>query len=1435
MTILANRYALQAPLGTGATGAVYRALDQETGRLVALKRLTATDEAARALFRHEFHALRRFAQPGLVAAYDWAETEEGPFFTMELIDGPPLPAGPLAAEEAGAILVGLARTLAGLHAAGVVHGDLKPDNARFDAEGRLRLLDLGFLQMAGRPGARRGTPEYMAPEVIRGEPADPRSDLYALGAIGYALLAGRLPFEAADPLALLRRQLESAPEELQRLRPELPARLCRAVMACLAKAPADRPLSAGHFLAASGLGEAETAYLLFGSQVFGRELAIAELANQLREQLAGLAPALTVTGPEGIGKSRLLVAVSAAMPDVPALTASGSADVPFGLVTALVASAEGLMPSAGLAPGDDAWKALRALVPGWGEPPAPLDPRNQENRLRQALARLLAALAAGAGLVIALDDWHRADAASRDLLAPLLSGPAVPKVGWVLAQPAPAEGPEQALGPLARESVEALLATALAGPLPPGLLDLASDRSGGNPAHLRDLLGFWTARGALAFAHGAWRFEPAAAQDLALDSGSATALHLGGLSPGALEVGQAAAVLGHGFDLAQLLRLYAGDPFAGLAELEAAGLVLRRGDRAGFLGTAHEALLATLGEPEAIRWHRRAAALYAGATDLAGLTRSAHHHLHGRTDEAPEAALAAARAHLALGALGTAQALLLALPEALPPVHDLERSRLLGDLGRMRGAGAEALARYEAAIALATSLGDDSARCRDLVSAGRTAMMLSDAAAARRYLDQALPLARSLGHAAQEARALMTLGRLSFFAGAADAARADYEAALAVAEKAGEDGLKADALSFLGVMAPAGSEAGQAYLQAAVALHRALANPLGLIDASINLGDRRLAAGDLSGAEAVFDEALAVCRQVGSRNEEAFVLLNLAQTYLEQGRPEAASDAAGRAYDLAAGLTQWYPAGYARVLAALAGLELGRYEEAREAVLEGLDLASETGNKYLEAAARAAEAQVLVETGDAEGAERATAALLEASPEDPRALWLRGRALLLRGRFAEARSPLEAGLAAAEAAGARFQAARSTLALGRAALAEGDPASARALSERALDRALALGASGLTTEARWLNAESRRLSGEDARALFAQVAESALPLLRALGLLGLAQTTTGGEAARARQEARRALRALEAAARPGDFFGWSERRLEEEAEAPAGIDDLMGLLGVLEQAGSYRELLDGLLAKLLAVSEAEAGGLFAFRDMQLSDYALSGLSEQKVGLLPEVDEALWSRRPLVEADHWALPVVSDETVIAVVYLEAPASGRQALTEALLGGVRFALDQFLALQGIQTQVERLAFSESLARLALAGPAPEAVRARVLAAVLDATRGERAFLLDAALETLVALDHQGRALAPDAPLSRSVSRHVAETGESVRLLDPQTMDQWQKQQSILALGLQMIIAVPLRREGAVTGVLYVDSANVASLLGPREQGLAEAAAEILALVL
>jgi Protein kinase domain len=255
---IANRYTLERELGHGGMGFVFLARDEQLGERVALKVISgamAADPAAAAeRFRREVAAARKITHPNVIRIHDLIEDGDRLLLSMEYVEGMTLATylgrvGALKLDEARHLLGQICDGLAAAHAAGVVHRDLKPGNVLLDTEKRVKVIDFGlakasFLAGMTATGLILGTPEYMAPEQVRGLPCDTRTDLYSLGALAYHLLSGRPPFAGETPIAIGFAHVSEPPRPLRELRPELPESLEAAVTKALAKEPGARFLDA---------------------------------------------------------------------------------------------------------------------------------------------------------------------------------------------------------------------------------------------------------------------------------------------------------------------------------------------------------------------------------------------------------------------------------------------------------------------------------------------------------------------------------------------------------------------------------------------------------------------------------------------------------------------------------------------------------------------------------------------------------------------------------------------------------------------------------------------------------------------------------------------------------------------------------------------------------------------------------------------------------------------------------------------------------------------------------------------------------------------------------------------------------------------------------------------------------------------------------------
>jgi hypothetical protein len=257
---IAGRYTIERELGRGGMGAVYLAADGKLAERVALKIIhtaMAPDAETADRFRREVAAARKVTHPNVIRIHDLIEDEGLLLLSMEFFEGQTLAvhlgrAGALRVIDAQHILGQICDGMAAAHAAGVVHRDLKPGNVLIDGEKRVKVIDFGlakatFLAGMTATGLIVGTPEYMAPEQVRGQACDARTDVYSLGALAYHAFVGRPPFSGETPIAIGFLHVTEAPRPPRELRPDLPEGIERAILRALEKEPIKRFADAAEF------------------------------------------------------------------------------------------------------------------------------------------------------------------------------------------------------------------------------------------------------------------------------------------------------------------------------------------------------------------------------------------------------------------------------------------------------------------------------------------------------------------------------------------------------------------------------------------------------------------------------------------------------------------------------------------------------------------------------------------------------------------------------------------------------------------------------------------------------------------------------------------------------------------------------------------------------------------------------------------------------------------------------------------------------------------------------------------------------------------------------------------------------------------------------------------------------------------------------------
>lgn len=256
---ISGRYRVHSVLGQGGMGTVYQAQQIPLGRAVAVKVLSAgqVEPGFHKRFFQEAAILAKLKSPNTVTVFDYGRDEDIYFIAMELVSGEPLDrvldnAGALPVPRALGIAQQVCRSLREAHAQGIVHRDLKPGNIVLtqggDDEEIVKVLDFGLAKRVNRASEDTqrdtvpGSPRYMAPEVIRQQSIDGRSDMYGLGVLLYQMLTGVVPFERDSPMEILVAHLQEPPPPMREVSPaiEVPEAVERIVMRCLAKLPDDR-------------------------------------------------------------------------------------------------------------------------------------------------------------------------------------------------------------------------------------------------------------------------------------------------------------------------------------------------------------------------------------------------------------------------------------------------------------------------------------------------------------------------------------------------------------------------------------------------------------------------------------------------------------------------------------------------------------------------------------------------------------------------------------------------------------------------------------------------------------------------------------------------------------------------------------------------------------------------------------------------------------------------------------------------------------------------------------------------------------------------------------------------------------------------------------------------------------------------------------------
>lgn len=533
---IGGRYRVEHQLGKGGMGVVYAAIDEATGQTLAVKQLrpAASRSFPRAalLFEREYHTLTQLRHPHIVEAYDYGVTPEGPFYTMELLDGADLDqVSPREWRSVCHVIRDVATALALLHSRRLVHRDVSTHNVRRTSDDRTKLIDFGAMTSMAISVDLVGTPPFTAPEAYYRQPLDPRVDLFGLGALAYWLLTGHHAFPASN-FSELPALWKLCPESPSNLASNVPPALDELVRALLSEKAIARPRSAAEVIERIDAlcGEASTAdidvaqgYLLTPTLV-GRAREMDELRERLRHTMDGKGSVVAVQGVTGAGRTRLLheLALEAKLHGALSLAVSASSvqQDADGVVRSLLEECRRTLPDAmrdDKLPPEVASFLLESAEGSATKDAA--DPRERRVRLLSGLATFFSNLSSDRPIVITVDDVHACDDFSISLLASLAADATSRPMLVVVSVttntnadvvPRPLAGADRlTLGPLS-ETDTLQLVHSFFGDVPnvTRLSAWVHDRAQGNVLFILELVQHLCRIGDVRYAGGAWLIAP---------------------------------------------------------------------------------------------------------------------------------------------------------------------------------------------------------------------------------------------------------------------------------------------------------------------------------------------------------------------------------------------------------------------------------------------------------------------------------------------------------------------------------------------------------------------------------------------------------------------------------------------------------------------------------------------------------------------------------------------------------------------------------------------------------------------------------------------------------------------------------------------------------------------------------------------------------------
>jgi serine/threonine protein kinase/tetratricopeptide (TPR) repeat protein len=948
-------YRLISPLGEGGMGTVWRAEHVETRELVALKTVRLVEGNLLRSLRREVRAIARLSHPNIVKIIDEGEHLGNPYYVMELIVGQTLGAwrrnhkGDTAA--ALQVVYQLCDPLAYLHGEGLVYRDLKPDNILIRSDGTPVLVDFGLASVYAEQHREVlsiehkfvGTPAYMAPEQILGEPLDARCDLYALGVILYELLTDERPFTHKSPLSVMKMHLQSPPPALSTKRPGLPPGVEVLVGRLLAKRRQERvgyAQDVAQALLALGVTPQSSGVqprpYLYRPSCAGRTSQLAQLTrrtSQLKQSQGGL---ILLGGESGAGKTRIAAEVvrSLEQSQINVMTSSceeGVSMLPLEAFRAVLRALCDYCREFGQEATEHIF-GTRGRVLGFYEPsirslpgqdqypePSALPPEIAKQRLFVFLAETLFAFSERKPLFLLIDDLQWADALSFGFLEFFLKGGLLSQNMLILAlyrkeeetehikKLSSAESTTKILLPrLDAAAVTQIVSDMLALPeVPPYFASYIAAESEGNPFFVAEYLQLSIEEQLLLRDQdGKWRMESdealrARQQDPRLPRGLSALLsrRLSGLSADEKQLAEAASVLGRISSAALLLdvsRLTEHAFGEALRELTRRQILEEQGEQISFVhDKLREACYRGLSPERQLLLHTAAAKAIEEIDEENFAALGFHWERAGERLPARRSYLRAAENAEALYDTEQARSfyqLYLNLLEGQTRASIAVRIRFAEKILLVRGEAAEAARQLEIALQDAREIGATKEECEALRHMGFSHLRLNRPELCESLYGKSLALARRISDITEEAYGLQALAAFYFEQGRLQEAREPFLRALEIYQTTKNRQAEGTCLGNLaGLYFNQGhiEDARQLFHQA-ILLHQETGNLRSESNCVNNLGVIAHGLGQFQEAISYCQQALALAKQTGDRRLEGICLANLSNDYLAYQQIEQA-------------------------------------------------------------------------------------------------------------------------------------------------------------------------------------------------------------------------------------------------------------------------------------------------------------------------------------------------------------------------------------------------------------------------------------------------------------------------------------------------------------------------------------------------------------------